>query len=660
METIRTNVENFIKKGDLQNAIYLLIDNITTLKHRIYLCTLLGELNRTEHDRHLIQYDEYNRTINRVTNSLLDLLAEIELTKTTKPVKKGYAVHNIPSAMTLGKKILCEVKISDEQIETIATKFKNIYEDIYLRDEMEVNLTATDDAFTIEPLNKLTLQSVVSGEINSWKFWLTGNKDGNHALILTITGITIDVLNKTKKREDVTVVEINVALNKEQNLEPECALPNYKPTHIYYGQHTTAQRVLFFTLKNGMAQIALILGVVMLVGMPGLQPPISKNSSSNDNKRRIVLPDAYPFNDKETDIALIDDNKAFLEVNNKGQRVLVIPSNESSYPTKIKFKSVNEESPKLYNMTIRDLNTNKPYVDLTLIPSNYIKVYKRINVVLNEFTSMKGKVIPNDTNQFKLLVNGIANNFMMYNGDTLKPLLEINRLHTFKVIYAPPRKDSIISILLRDNIYSNTQRVDLELTTVRGKVINSSVSNTKSTVTLRFPNKFFTNPVITINKGEQIKIASINNNSLKLVLPLHKTFNIKAKEDNHLGQIKVTTNKKMILKDFDCESIPYEIHFKLSDKLRLVKDKITVNRKYGEVDVRFDKDECIVKFFNTNKTGGSEQIDLLLENGHLLICCFKGKLVAGQIKEWDCGEICRECEEQDKAQVIAKKTKINN
>ncbi len=35
IETIRTNVENFIKNDDLQNAIYLLIENTSTNEHAI-------------------------------------------------------------------------------------------------------------------------------------------------------------------------------------------------------------------------------------------------------------------------------------------------------------------------------------------------------------------------------------------------------------------------------------------------------------------------------------------------------------------------------------------------------------------------------------------------------------------------------------------------
>ena len=741
METIRTNIENFIKNGDLQNAIYLLIENTSTINQRNYLCTLLGEFSRTEHGRHLIPYDDYNRVINRITNSLLDLLSEIELTKTAKPVKKGYAVHNIPSSMTLGKKILCEVKISDTEIDIIKSKFKRIFEDVYLRDEMEVALTSNDEAFTIEPLNSTALQSVLSGEINSWKFWLTGNKDGKHELILKIAGYTNDILNKTKKREDITVVKIAVTMSKEQNLDPECALPNFMPTNIYYGQRTTVQQVLASAVKVGAPQIAVILGVVFFLFTFPKQPFIPYNES---NIHRIVFPDSYPFNPKETTIEVEGADNAKIEVNVKGQDVLVIDSKEKFFIAylriensrnsidaslyEIRIANINVESPNIELKFINSLNVpfksllilklpdectfnspkifigNTKYINWKLIdnktiilndahtiikqnirivdtifengkiknvlistPNFNFKEYskyeqhfncplnnyanKQVNVVLKDFSKLGGKIV-NDTNQFKLTVNNKVSSVKMFNVDTLKLTLNTGYRYSFNVIYKSPKGDEIKSIPLDTFLLDYTKDIVLNFDKIR--VDPKPEIDTLSTITLRFPDKFFKKPILTLNNGKNVTIATINNNSLKVLLPLNKNFKITAKENNHIGRVKFNTNKQSIQTDFICESIPYQIRFKLSEKLRHVHKNITAIRKNGEVDISFDKDYCVVKFWNTNTIDGIENIELFLKNDNLLICRYNGELNAGQVKEWDCGEFCRTCQEEIKAQVQVK------
>ena len=743
METVRTQIENSINNGDLQNAIYLLIENTTSNEHRNYLCTLLGELTRTGYDRHLIAYDDYNRTINRITNSLLDFLAHLELKGTPKSIKKGYAVHNIPSNMTLGKKTLCEIKISDEQIETIKTKFKKIFEDIYLRDEMEINVSSSDNAFTIEPLNKDTKQSFLSGESNSWKFWITGNKEGKHELILTITGFLNNFLHKTQKREDITVVKIAVTMSKGQNLDPECALPIYSPTNIYYGKSTVAQRALLYAVKGGVPQIAVILGIVFLLF--NIHAPIVNGAESNEF--RIVMPNTFPFHSKETTVALIDAYNAHFERNSKRQDVLVINSKEKTFESKALAYNTTNGKTKVFKMTVSDIGSNLPIVKLRLIDSittpidslliltlpkdcafhkpNVIigdikyqnwklidaqtillkdaftnlrdkihvidtiinnsnhKIEKitissinlaiqkstknvlylecpiekydftKAQIILKDFTTLGGKVIINDTNQFKFFVNNKVYKLpqMAFSNDTLMPILNVDRRYIFNVVYKSPKGLIIKSKAPLDTfLLDYTKKVVLNLSSEGGKRYKDS----NATVTLNFPNKFFTKPEITINKGIKKEIASINNNSLKLILPLNKTFTIKAKEDNHLGQVTIKTNNDMIVKDFNYQSIPYKIRFKLSDKLRHLQKDILVKRKNGEVKVKFDKDYCIVQFYNANKVDGSEQIDLTLPHDNLLICCYKGKLKAGEIKEWNCGEFCRACEEQTKMQAVVK------
>lgn len=748
METVRTNIENFIKNGDLQNAIYLLIENTTTINQRNYLCTLLGDLTRTEHGRHLIPYDDYNRVINRITNSLLDLLSEIELTKTAKTVKKGYAVHNIPSSMTLGKKILCEVKISDAEINIIKSKFKKIFEDVYLRDEMEVILTSTDEAFTIEPLNSNALQSVLSGEINSWKFWLTGNKDGKHELILKIAGYTNDILNKTKKREDITVVKIAVTMSKGQNLDPECALPYFIPTNIYYGQRTTARQLLASAVKVGAPQIAIILGVVFFLFSIPKQPSITSDES---NVHKILIPDNHPFNTKGTKIDIVGADNAKIVDNEDGQHVLVVDSEDKEFESYLSIRnSISSKYYSIYEIEIDNITQKSPNIHLKFLDSTDVpidsllilklpdecsfyspKVFigntkhlnwkviddktiilkgsysavkqniiivdtayengkikkvlistpnlsfkeyckyeqhfncpvpeeyrnKQVSLVLKDFTKSGGKIV-NDTNQFKLMTNGKISKVNMFINDTLKQTLSTGHRYSFNIVYKSPQGFIIKSIPLDTFLLDYTKRIVLSFDKI---IVDSKLEkDTLSTIVLRFPDKFFKKPILTLNNGKNVTIATINNNSLKILLPRNKDFKITAKEDNHKGYVQFYTKEQSIQKDFNCESIPYQIRFKLSNKLRHLHKNIAVIRKNGEIDMRFDKDYCTVKFWNANKVDGFENIELFLKNDDLLICRYKGKLNAGQVKEWDCGEFCRTCQEEIKAQAQVKQNNKSN
>ena len=401
METVRTQIENFITNGDLQSAIYKLIEHVSTPSDSNYLCTLWGELTRTELDRSLIDYEDYNRTKNRITKSLLAFLAQLELKETAISVKKGYAVHNIPSSLVLGKKILCEVKISDEQIETVKTKFKRILNDVYLRDDMEVKLTSDDGAFTIEPLNSLTLQSIISGEINSWKFWLTGNKDGKHVLVMTITGINKDVFSKSNKREDVTVVKIAVTMSREQNLVPEIAPPIYQPTNIYYGYVSSTQNVFVYVVKSGVAQIAIIVGVVLLVGIPGFQRAFFNNRLADE--KEIVL----PIDDiGQSTIEIVGSEQARIEQDAENQHILVIKSDVDNFTGFAIVKSISKSQDELFEVNIKGIKSGNPVLAYKLIDSSHALlllkltdncVFHKPNVMIGNDRYLNWKLIDEQT-----------------------------------------------------------------------------------------------------------------------------------------------------------------------------------------------------------------------------------------------------------------------
>ena len=298
------------------------------------------------------------------------------------------------------------------------------------------------------------------------------------------------------------------------------------------------------------------------------------------------------------------------------------------------------------NLTNKRNTENVLYMDCPLQLYDFIQV----NLKLKDFNNLNGTINVYDTSQFKFSVNGKINKGFRFMGDTIKHILFANKRYFFKVSYIKAPNDSFVSDMVDTFLLNHTNTITLNFRNVNLK----KIKDTSATVTLNFPNKFFTKPVITLDKGEKINLVSINNKSLKLLLPLDKTFNIYVKEGNHLGYAKVTTNTGLIDKDFICQSLAYEIRFKLSNKLRHLQQSIAVKRKSGEVNVKFDKDFCIVKFYNANKADGFEQIDLTLPHDNLRICCFKGKLTAGQVKEWNCGEFCRACEEKTKTQAAVK------
>ncbi len=278
---------------------------------------------------------------------------------------------------------------------------------------------------------------------------------------------------------------------------------------------------------------------------------------------------------------------------------------------------------------------------------------RKVSLVLKDFAKLGGKIV-NDTNQFKLLTNGQVCTINLFNKDTLKHTLSTGSRYNFNVVYKSPEGAEIKSKPLDTFLLDYTKKIVLNF----DKTVNRKVEkDTLSTVTLRFPDKFLKKPILTLNNGKKVTIATINNNSLKVLLPLNKNYKIIAKEDNHVGRVEFKTKEQNIQKEFSCESIPYQIRFKLSQKLRHLHNNITAIRKNGETEVRFEKDYCIVKFWNANNIDGSENIELFLKNDNLLICRFKGKLNAGQVKEWDCGVFCRTCQEEIKAQAQVKQNR---
>ena len=55
--------------------------------------------------------------------------------------------------------------------------------------------------------------------------------------------------------------------------------------------------------------------------------------------------------------------------------------------------------------------------------------------------------------------------------------------------------------------------------------------------------------ITNLNSKKRIDFVTINKNSLQLLLLRNETFNIIAKEDNHIGKVKLNTNSDFINKD---------------------------------------------------------------------------------------------------------------
>lgn len=530
-------------------------------------------------------------------------------------------------------------------------------------------------------------------------------------------------------------------MSKGQNLDPECALPYFTPTNIYYGQRITAQQIIASAVKVGAPQVAVILGVVFFLFTFPKQPFIT---SDEQNMHRILMPDSYPFNSKETTIDVVGADNATIEENEKGQRILVFNSKEQSFESYLSIKNSKNSTYSTYEIEAQYFTKSSPRIVIKFIDSSNLpidsllilklpdgcsftapKVFiggikhvnwklidnktiilkgantiikqniriedtifenekiqkilvstpnfsfkeyckyelhfncpvpkpyanKQVSLVLKDFAKLGGKIV-NDTNQFKLLTNGKVCTVNLFNNDTLKHALSTGYRYEFNAVYQSPQGFIIKSLPLDTFLSDYTKKIVLNFDKII--VDPKPGKDTLSTITLRFPDKFFKKPILTLNNGKKVTIATINNNSLKVLLPLNKNYKIIAKEDNHVGHVEFNTKEQSIQKEFTCESIPYQIRFKLSQKLRHLHKNIMAFRKDGDVDVRFENDYCIVKFWNANKVDGSENIELFLKNDNLLICRYKGKLNAGQVKQWDCGEFCRTCQEEIKAQAPVK------
>ena len=168
------------------------------------------------------------RSINRITNSFIFELDNYSATEGDKTVRKGYLAHNIPNEMTIQKKMLCTIKISDIE-EVLANKAGFRLEDtsFHLREITRVKLKGDTTAFAIAPLSSPLERALKEGETGDWKFYVTPLCEGVHDLIIHVEGLVSGkgLVKLERQVVEDAVINISVTTRAYDSIETFKKLP---------------------------------------------------------------------------------------------------------------------------------------------------------------------------------------------------------------------------------------------------------------------------------------------------------------------------------------------------------------------------------------------------------------------------------------------------
>lgn len=215
--TDKEKILQLIENGQLKQALEQTLTLLKYLSQKdIYATTtqILAQLNTAEN--HLktgqISREEYSIVENRLRLAFLDAFKMYETPPATR--RKGYLAHNVPNEMTLNYRVECCIKISDvEEALTRKAGFRLEDTDFHLRQITRVNLEGSSDAFFIEPITKLTDQTILPEEIGSWKFFVTPLKEGTHDLIIRVQGLVPSLLGNEAQIEEDCPINVHITTN---------------------------------------------------------------------------------------------------------------------------------------------------------------------------------------------------------------------------------------------------------------------------------------------------------------------------------------------------------------------------------------------------------------------------------------------------------------
>ena len=214
-------IRELIKKGQLKEALEqadALLKSSTQKDFREVVTQLLAQFHLADanYKRGIMSPDDYARTIYRITNSFILELDNYSATEGDKTVRKGYLAHNIPNEMTIQKKMLCTIKISDIE-EVLANKAGFRLEDtsFHLREITRVKLKGDTTAFAIAPLSSPLERALKEGETGDWKFYVTPLCEGVHDLIIHIEGLVSGKGLAKLERQVVEDAVINISVTTQ-------------------------------------------------------------------------------------------------------------------------------------------------------------------------------------------------------------------------------------------------------------------------------------------------------------------------------------------------------------------------------------------------------------------------------------------------------------
>lgn len=238
---IDRSTRQLLSVGKLREAIDQLIAFLTGFSSDDLLnnTTLISaQLAFIDNNKTALPLESYMSQFNRLTNAVLEIILG-ELTKPTAanhspltPMRslssqppplytRGKLMHNIPTAMTIGVRHRCTIRIAPDEIKLLKdfekTEDTHI-QDIPMAEVMEVDLRSDEDsAFNIEALNSRVQRLDFEG-FTQWLFFVKPLKEGEHTLYLKV-GVVEIIHGREVSREVVLEKRVHIVALEPQMTE---------------------------------------------------------------------------------------------------------------------------------------------------------------------------------------------------------------------------------------------------------------------------------------------------------------------------------------------------------------------------------------------------------------------------------------------------------
>ncbi len=239
---IDRSTRKLLSLGKLREAIDQLIAFLTGFSNDDLLnnTTLISaQLAFIDNNKIALPLESYMSQFNRLTNAVLEIiLGELakptaaensRLTSVLHPLPsqphplytRGKLMHNIPSAMTIGVRHRCTIRIAPDEIKLLKDFEKTDdthIQDIPMAEVMEVELRSDEDAaFDIEALNS-RVQRIDFEGFTQWLFFVKPLKEGEHTLYLKV-GVVEIIHGREVSREVVLEKRVHIVALEPQMSE---------------------------------------------------------------------------------------------------------------------------------------------------------------------------------------------------------------------------------------------------------------------------------------------------------------------------------------------------------------------------------------------------------------------------------------------------------